>query len=147
MDIQLKKVHTGKDLAISGITLAAGIGLYFVNAGLGGVIGACGLLMLLFYKAGYKANGEGPVLTKKAWDLSHASRQSVFEYLNGKDVTPELSGAAIGASARLETYSNKKAGIVYAQLFDFSNYTYEKATELVELHSPRADKLLSILSW
>jgi hypothetical protein len=67
--------------------------------------------------------------------------------LNGKDVTPELSGAALGASARLETYSNKKAGVVYAQLFDFSNYTYEKATELVELHSPRADKLLSILSW
>lgn len=142
MDIEFKKVHTGKDLAISGITLAAGIGLYFLNAGLGGVIGVCGLLMLLLYKAGYKANGEGPVLTKKAQDISHACRQSVVDYLNGKDVTPELKGAALGASARLEIYSNKEAGIVYAQLFDFSNYNYEKATEIVELHSPRADKLL-----
>lgn len=142
MDIKFKKVHTGKDLAISGITLAAGIGLYFLNAGLGGVIGVCGLLMLLLYKAGYKANGEGPVLTKKAQDISHACRQSVVDYLNGKDVTPELKGAALGASARLEIYSNKEADIVYAQLFDFSNYNYEKATEIVELHSPRADKLL-----
>ena len=142
MEIIFKKVHTGKDLAVSGIIIAAGIGLYFLNAGLGIFLGVCGLLMLLFYKAGYKANGEGPVLTKKAQDISHACRQSVFDYLNGKDVTPELNGAALGASARLETYSNKEAGIVYAQLFDFSDYNYEKATEIVEIHSPRADKLL-----
>ena len=142
METTFKKVYTGKDLAISGITLAAGIGLYFLNAGLGCVIGACGLLMLLFYKAGFKAHGNGPVLTKKAKDLSRTSRQSVIDFLNGKDVDPVLDGAALGASALLETYSNKKAGVVYAQLFDFSNYTYEKATEIVEIHSPRADKLL-----
>ena len=142
MEIIFKKVHTGKDLAVSGIIIAAGIGLYFLNAGLGIFVGVCGLLMLLFNKNGYKANGEGPVLTKKAQDISHACRQSVFDYLNGKDVTPELNGAALGASARLETYSNKEAGVVYAQLFDFSNYNYEKATEIVEIHSPRADKLL-----
>ena len=145
MEITLKKVHTGKDLAISGITLAAGIGLYFLNAGLGCVIGACGLLMLLFYKAGYKADGNGPVLTKKKRDLSRTSRQSVFDFLNGKDVDPVLDGAALGASALLEIYFNKNAGVVYAQLFDFSNYTYEKATEIVEIHSPRADKLISRL--
>ena len=145
METIFKKVHTGKDLVISGITIAAGIGLYFLNAGLGGVIGVCGLLMLLLYKAGYKANGEGPVLIKKAQDIPHPCRQSVIDYLNGKDVTPELNGAAHGASARLETYSNKEAGIVYAQLFDFINYNYEKATEMVESHSPRADQLLSKL--
>ena len=145
MEYKFKKVHTGKDLAISGIIIAAGIGLYFLNAGLGCVIGVCGLLMLFLYKTGYKLVGEGPVLTKKAQDISRSCRQSVIDYLNGKDVTPELNGAALGAAARLETYSNKEAGVVYAQLFDFSNYDYEKATEIVELHSPRADKLLNQL--
>ena len=53
MESILKKVHTGKDLAISGIIIAAGIGSYFLNAGLGILLGVCGLLMLLFYKAGY----------------------------------------------------------------------------------------------
>jgi hypothetical protein len=145
METQLKKIHTGKDLFISGIIIAAGIGLYFWNAGLGGVIGVCGLLMLLFYKAGYKANGEGPVLTKKAMDLSHACRNSIVDYLGGKDVDPALNEAGLGASVRLEVYYNKAEGIVFAQLFDFSNYTYEPATQLVELHSPRADKLLGKL--
>ena len=35
MQIRVKKVHTKKDLIISATVLAAGIGLYFINAGLG----------------------------------------------------------------------------------------------------------------
>lgn len=145
METIFKKVHTGKDLLISGIITVAGVGLYFWNAGLGGVIAVCGLLMLLFYKAGYKANGEGPVLTKKGMDLSRSCFNSLVDYLSGKDVNPALNEAGLGASVRLEVYYNKAEGIVYAQLFDFSNYTYEPATQLVELHSPKADKLLSKL--
>ena len=50
MEYNFKKVHTGKDLAISILVLLAGAGLYFLNPGLGICIGACGLLMCLFYK-------------------------------------------------------------------------------------------------
>ena len=35
---------------IAANTLLAGVGLYFLNPGLGICIGACGLLMCLFYK-------------------------------------------------------------------------------------------------
>ena len=52
MEIKFKKVHTAKDLVMSILLIVAGIGLYFVNQGLGVVIGACGLLLLLFYKTG-----------------------------------------------------------------------------------------------
>ena len=145
MESILKKVHTGKDLAISGIIIAAGIGSYFLNAGLGILLGVCGLLMLLFYKAGYKANGSGPVLTKKAFDVAHSCRQSIKDYLDGKDVDPKLDHPGSGGVVRMEVYFNKDAGVAFAQLFDFSNYTYEKATEMVELHSPRADKLINKL--
>ena len=45
MEYSLKRVHTGKDLAISSTILLAGIGLLFVNKGLGNCIGICGMLM------------------------------------------------------------------------------------------------------
>ena len=145
MEIQLKKVHTGKDLAISGLLFAAGIGLYFVNAGLGATIALCGLLLLIFYKAGYKREGENIVLRKTALDVSHSCRDSLKGFLDGKDVEPQIDKSALGGIVRLEVCYNADAAIAYAQLFDFSNYTYEPATEIVELRGHKADKLISKL--
>jgi len=146
MEIKLKKVHTAKDLAISAVILAAGIGLFFVNAGLGVVIGACGLLMLLFYKAGYKREGEGIVLQKKAFDVAYSCRDSLKGFLDGKDVEPEVKTNTNGGVIRLEAYYNSDAAIAYVQLFDFSNYTYEPATEIVGLHGPRAQKFIEAMN-
>ncbi len=143
MEIKLKKVHTVKDLVISAIVLVAGIGLYFVNAGLGVTIAACGLLLLVFYKAGYKREGEDVVLRKAALDVSHSCRDSLKGFLEGKDVEPEVNTNINGGVIRLEVYYNADAAIAYAQLFDFSNYTYEPATEIVELRGPKAEKLIS----
>lgn len=145
MENQFKKVHTAKDLIISTLVLAAGVGLYFVNAGLGVFIGVCGILMLLFYKAAYKKVGNDTVLTKKAIDVASSCRSSLLDYLNGKDVDPEIQQPGAGGVVRLEVYFNKDEGVAYAQLFNFSNYTYEAATEMIELHSPKADKLISKL--
>ena len=142
MEIQFKKVHTAKDLIISALVLAVGVGLYFVNAGLGVFIGACGILMLLFYKAAFKKVGNDTILTKKAIDVASSCRSSLLDYLNGKDVDPEIQQPGAGGVIRLEVYFNKDAGVAYAQLFNFSNYTYEAATEMVELHSPKADRLI-----
>lgn len=145
MEIKLNKVHTAKDFVISAIVLAAGIGLYCVNAGLGITIALCGLLLLIFYKAGHKREGEGIVLRKAALDVSHSCRDSLKGFLDGKDVEPQIDRTAVGGIVRLEVYYNADAAIAYAQLFDFSNYTYEPATELVELRGPRAEKLISKL--
>lgn len=142
MEFKFKKVHTVKDLIVSILVIAAGVGLYFVNQGLGGVIGVCGLLLLLFYKAGYKREGEGILLTKKALDVSHSCRDSLKGLLEGKEVEPQIDTTAIGGIIRLEVYYNADAAIAYAQLFDFSNYTYEAATENVELRGPKAEKLI-----
>lgn len=145
MEIKIKSVHTVKDLVISAIVLAAGIGLFFVHEGLGGVIGICGLLMLLFYKTGHKREGENIVLQKKALDIAHHCRDSIKGYLDGKDVEPEIDTRETGGVVRLEIYYNTNAAVAYAQLFDFSNYTYEAATEIVELRGPRAEKLIGKL--
>ena len=145
MDYNFKKVHTGKDLAISSLVLIAGIGLFFVNKGLGILIAVCGIAMFFLFKSGYKKDGQGIVLRKKSEDLCKAYRTSVVEYLNGKDVTPQVKKGSEGGSVRLDVFYNATEGIAYAQLFDFRNYSYEPETDVVELHSPRADKLISQL--
>ena len=145
MEIKLKSVHTIKDFVISAIILAAGIGLFFVNKGLGVVIVACALLVLLFCKTGHKREGEDIILKKKAFDISHNCRESLKGFLDGKDVEPEISLIGTGGVVRLEIYYNADAAVAYAQLFDFSNYTYEPATEIVELRGERAEKLIGKL--
>lgn len=146
MVIKFKKVHTVKDLTISIIMVAAGVGLYFVNAGLGILIGVCGLLMLLFYKAAYKREGEDIVLKKSAVDVAHSCRESLKEFLDGKDVEPQVNTSVNGGVIRLEVYYSAAASVAYAQLFDFSNYSYVPATEIIELRGARADRLINKLS-
>ena len=145
MEINFKKVHTGKDITISSITLLAGIGLFFVNKGLGVCIAVCGLLMLLIYKGGYKKDGKGVLLTKKSEDLCKACRTSILEFLSGKDTVPYIKKGNEGGSVRLDVYYNQSADIAYAQLYDFCNYTYEPATEVVELKGEMAARLVSQL--
>ena len=145
MEINFKKVHTGKDLAISTIVLLAGIGLFFVNKGLGICIAVCGLAMFLIYKGGYKKDGQGIVLTKKSEDICKACKCSIVEFLGGKDCIPTVKKGNEGGSIRLDVYYNKTEGVAYAQLFDFCNYTYEPATEVVELKGDKANKLISQL--
>lgn len=145
MEINFKKVHTGKDITISSITLLAGIGLFFVNKGLGVCIAVCGLLMLLIYKGGYKKDGTGVLLTKKSEDLCKGCRTSIVEFLGGKDTVPYIKKGNEGGSVRLDVYYNQSADIAYAQLYDFCNYTYEPATEVVELKGEMAARLVSQL--
>ena len=97
------------------------------------------------YKGGYKKDGQGIVLQKKSEDLCKACKPSVVDFLNGKDVTPQIKKGNEGGSVRLDVYYNAAAGIAYAQLFDFRNYAYEPETDVIEIHSPRADKLISQL--
>ena len=145
MEYNFKKVHTGKDLAISTIVLLAGTGLFFVNKGLGICIAVCGLAMFLIYKGGYKKDGQGFVLTKKSEDLCKACKGSIVDFLGGKDCIPTVKKGNEGGSVRLDVYCNKAEGVAYAQLFDFCNYTYEPATEVVELKGDKANKLISQL--
>ena len=113
-----------------------------MNAGLGGVVGLIGLLLLIFYKACYKREGDSILLKKKAMDVSHHCRESLKGFLDGKDIEPEVDTTTTGGIIRLEVYYNADAAVAYAQLFDFSNFTYQAATEIVELRGPKAEKLI-----
>ena len=73
------------------------------------------------------------------------NRDSLKGFLDGKDIEPEIHYNENGGVVRLEVFYSAEAAVAYAQLFDFSNYAYEPATEIVELRGPRAEKLISKL--
>ena len=146
MEYNFKKVHTGKDLAISSIVLLSGIGLFFVNKGLGFCIAVFGLGMLIFYKGGYRIDGKGTLFTKTSEDICKSCRSSILEFLNGKDVTPVVKKGSEGGSIRLDVYFNRTEGVAYAQLYDFCDYSYEPATEIVGLEGDKAGKLIVLMS-
>lgn len=145
METIFKRVHSGKDLAISSATIAVGIGLYFANAALGVLIASCGLLMLLFYKAACKREGDDTLLERSALELPVSRRESLKGFLEGKNVEPDLGGIAEGVIIRMEMFYNADASLAYVQLFDFVNYSYVPATGLVELRGERADKMIKTL--
>ena len=78
-------------------------------------------------------------------DVSRSCRNSLTNFLGGKDVEPETNTSANGGIIRLEVYYNADTAVAYAQIFDFSNYTYEAATGIVELRGPKAEKLIARL--
>lgn len=145
MKTNFKKVHTAKDLIISSIVLLAGVGTFFIEKGLGTCLVVCALVMLLIYKDGYRKDGEGVVLHKKSEDLCKCCKASIIDFLSRKDGTPEIRKGNEGGCIRLDVYYNTSEGIAYAQLFDFRGYNYEPETDVVELHSPEAEKLVSLL--
>ena len=114
MEYNFRKVHTGKDLAISILVLLAGVGLYFLNQGLGICIGTCGLLMCLFYKAGYKINGKGILLTKEAEDSCKGCGTSRIEVLEGKTRVLAIKQGTEGGCIRLDVYFSKSEKVAYA---------------------------------
>lgn len=141
----LNKVHTTKDFIIFTILLAAGAGLYLLNAGLGVTIGICAFATLIF-RSGYREKGRGPTLKKRSIDIATTVRQEWKDYLEGKNVEIRIvhpkdeSGAML-----LEVYYNKHSRVAFAQLYDYANYSYEKATEMVRLEGDRAEKIIRLL--
>jgi len=145
MEYNFKKVHTGKDLTISLILTAAGIGLFFLNGGVGITVAVGGILCLLFYRGGFKCNGQGDLLTRDIFELSMASKPSLADFLNGKDIIPSIRKGSEGGTLHLTVYSNKDRSIGYAQLQEFCHFAYEPVTGIVELSSLQTGRLFSEL--
>ena len=145
MEIKLKRVHAGKDLAVSCSLAAAGAACMFLNRPLGAFLILCGLMTLLFYKSGYKREGTGILLEKKSLNLCRSCRSSIVLFLAGEDVDPEIKEGTEGGSILLQVYFSRKAGVAYAQLFDFREVSFEEATHLVELSQSSSRKLIALL--
>lgn len=156
MEYTFKKVHTPKDLLISiaviltGTALFAASGMtgeesFISNRSLWVFVIVCGLLMIIFWKNGYRCCGCGVVLNKNAMDLCNDCKKSIIEFLDGKDVRPTIREGHEGGCVRLEVYYNISASIAYVQLFEYRNYVYEPLTPCLKLPSGKAEQLLATI--
>ena len=145
MDNKINKVHTIMDLCISGVFIVAGIGLFFVNKGVGALLFICGFLLLIFYKSGYKHENSGAILKHKSLELSRKCQDSVLHFLNGQSSDFEMITGNDGGSILLEIWYSKRDNVAYAQLFTFQEMSYQKFTEIMELPANAAQKLMEKL--
>lgn len=145
MEIIFKKVHTTKDFIISGLTLAAGIGLFFASKGIGVAIMICGLIMLIVYKTGYKIDGIAALLKKSELELCGRNKNHILDFFNGKQHDLEIVCGHDGGTLLLEIWHNKGLQVAYARLSEYKEHTFQPITETIELQKKTTQTLISKL--
>ena len=146
MENNFKRVHTPNNLIITAIIAVAGIGLFFVNAGLGIALVAVAILLFFLWKSGFRKDGVHTVFTKEAIDVPRSFRQNIIDFLEGKSDEVEFKEGCEGGCVRIEAFYNKHEQIAFAQLMDFSSYTYQPVGEMVELRGAKAAKFIETLN-
>lgn len=146
MNNNFDKVHTVKDLIISILMIGAGIGLCFLNRGLGITIFIAGVLCLIFLKSGFRDPKTTVVLSKSCAEADKKCRQSIIDFISGLVDEPEIVRTGTGAVVRIEIYHNLEEGVAYVQLYDFVDYNYVASGELTSLDENRAALLLNKMS-
>ncbi len=145
MENKLNKTHAYKDLIVSGIILIIGIMLIYFNTVLGVTIIAVGLLSFLFYKSGYRYDNQGVLLCKKSMEVSRKSQQSILDFLNGNSSELTIVPGNEGGTLLLEVWYNRQENIAYAQLSVYQELGFQKITDLINLQSTNAQKLIEQL--
>lgn len=139
------KIHTKKDLLLSVVFIIAGIGLFFINKVAGIAIALLGILILFFYKTGYKFTGNDVILKHKKLEISRKYQQSVLDFLNGKSEILEMQPGNEGGTLLLEAWYNEQEGIAYAQLHAYQELNFQPVTEIIELQKEASQKLIEKL--
>ena len=145
MEIKLKKVHTVKDLVISAVVMAAGVGMYFLLPGWGVLLCLIGILMFVFFKRADKRVGDKTLLKETSLDIDPACREEIISFLGGTADTVALAPAPEGDHLYLEVYYNADAAVAYAKLYDVAENSFDPATGMTELRGARAQALIAKL--
>lgn len=145
MEKNFRRVHTLNNIIVTAVIAVAGIGLVFVNTGLGIALIFVAVLLFFLWKSGFKKDGLDTVFTKEAIDVPRSFRQNIIDFLEGKTDEVEFKEGCEGGCVRIETFYNKNEQVAFAQLMDFSSYTYQPVGEMVELRGAKAAKFIETL--
>jgi len=147
-DKQIVRVHRVTDIIISAFILAAGAILmkYAPSlAWLGITLLFCGVIMVPFYRTGYKLKGIDGIFLKKEYLLPNECKKDISSFVEGKtddfDINPFHRGGLL-----LELYSNKDKSKMYGQLFNYETNVYAPQSALSELNMDKLDILLKYQS-
>ena len=145
MEKNVLKVHAPIDYIVAAILLLVGIGLFFVNRILGVTIVVVAILCFLLFKSGYRMEGDGKLLKKKNVELSRHCRETMLDFINGSKKEPEMIKGNLGGTILLEVWYNAKETVAYVRLSDYVEFAFQKLTEIVEMPTEKAAKLISEL--
>lgn len=142
MENNFTKVHTSMDFIISGVIIAAGIGLFFISMATGIVVALCGILLLICYKSGYKYGNKDIVLKHKQLEVSKKYQKNVLDFLNGDATDLEMQPGNESGTLLLEVWCNTQASVAYAQLHDYLELRFQPITGIIELPTEKVQKVI-----
>jgi len=123
---QIIRVHRVLDILISALILTAGaILMKFAPsmAWLGITLLFCGVIMVPFYRTGYKLKGIDGIFLKTEYILPNECKKVISSFVEGKtdglDINPFHQGGLL-----LELYSKKDKSKMYGQLFNYETNVY-----------------------
>lgn len=134
MEKKFGRKRAAKDIIISVATLAAGAACLFIGtdiwSGIGIVLLALGLTFVLAFKSAFKLPGDEKTYSRKVFTFAQTQREMLNKALKGEGVL-DLKKQGTGTAIMLYLYLSLDGTRAYAQRFDFSDYRYQPASELV----------------
>ena len=142
-DKAVRQVYGLSDLALLAGILAVGliISLFVpILAGLGYTLLACLVLMIPFWKHGYRIAGEEGVFSQKELLVPRECKDQILAFLEGRSENLDLKSTMNGG-ALVNVYTRRKDGLILAAYFDYADFAVGKEYDLHKLSPEQLTRL------
>ncbi len=146
MQSSFKRTWSAKDLIISlGITIA-GVVIIITTSGwfsaIGTLILIVGLCLIPCMRNSYHKDGKA--YRKAEINIPRDEKSGLLAFLDGTSDELDLAETEGQGGSLLEVYWSR-GGAVFAQLYEYVDFSFAPQSELVELTGKRAEKLLACI--
>lgn len=143
---QVKKTFLPQDIAVLAAIFAAGAACFLLGEGWGGlgvIIILCGVMMVPFYRHGYRLEGQKGLFRLKEIALSRDKKSEILAYLEGRTNSINLYSWRPGG-ALVDVYYRKGENRQFARYFDYADFS--KGVEY-PLHKVTKEQIATLESF
>lgn len=146
MNKEFVRVRSTRDILISSVMTVLGIVLIAIPSSVsvnifGTVLAVPGVLMLLFFKTGYKDVNTGLVYKRKIKYYSATAKNDILSSLNGNVSSFDWTETPGGSAVMVDVYEGCKSDKVYVRVSEFVPYNYEPCSDWFEFSKDAASAL------
>lgn len=146
MQSSFKRTWSAKDLIISIGTALVGVAIIFMTSGwfsaIGTLILVVGICLIPCMRSSYHKDGKA--YRKAEFNIPRDEKAGLLEFFDGTSDKLDLTETVGQGGSLLEVYWSK-GGSVFAQLFEFVDFSYAPQSELIELTGKKAEKVLAYI--
>ena len=141
-DKTVRQVYTLSDLALLAGILAVGLFGFFIPglSGLGYTLLLCLILMIPFWKHGFRIAGQEGVFSQKEILVPRECKDQILNFLDGQtdklDLHPAMDGGAL-----VNIYTRQKDQLILARYFDYADFAAGKEYDLHEISQEKKSRL------